>query len=48
MRSHNISNTVVPMFCTEMDGIESLHDVVIILASNRHDLIDPAILRRVN
>ena len=45
MRSHNISNTVVPMFCTEMDGIESLHDVVIILASNRHDLIDPAILR---
>ncbi len=44
-RSHNISNTVVPMFCTEMDGIESLHDVVIILASNRHDLIDPAILR---
>jgi len=45
MRSHNISNTVVPMFCTEMDGIESLHDVVIVLASNRHDLIDPAILR---
>jgi proteasome-associated ATPase len=45
MRSHNISNTVVPMFCTEMDGIESLHDVVLILASNRHDLIDPAILR---
>ncbi len=44
-RSHNISNTVVPMFCTEMDGIESLQDVVIILASNRHDLIDPAILR---
>jgi proteasome-associated ATPase len=45
MRSHNISNTVVPMFCTEMDGIESLQDVVIILASNRSDLIDPAILR---
>ncbi len=45
MRSHHIANTVVPMFCTEMDGIESLHDVVIILASNRHDLIDPAILR---
>ena len=44
-RSHNIANTVVPMFCTEMDGIESLQDVVIILASNRHDLIDPAILR---
>ena len=45
MRSHNISNTVVPTFCTEMDGIESLHDVVLVLASNRHDLIDPAILR---
>ena len=45
IRSHNISNTVVPMFCTEMDGIESLQDVVIVLASNRHDLIDPAILR---
>ena len=45
MRSHNISNTVVPMFCSEMDGIESLQDVVIILASNRPALIDPAILR---
>ena len=45
MRSHHIANTVVPMFCTEMDGIESLHDAVVILASNRHDLIDPAILR---
>jgi proteasome-associated ATPase len=45
MRTHHIANTVVPMFCTEMDGIESLQDVVIILASNRHDLIDPAILR---
>ncbi len=44
-RSHNISNTVVPMFCAEMDGIESLQDVVIILATNRPDLIDPAILR---
>ena len=32
-------------FCSEMDGIESLRDVVIILASNRPDLIDPAILR---
>ena len=45
MRSHHIANTVVPTFCTEMDGIESLKDVVVILASNRHDLIDPAILR---
>lgn len=45
LRSHSISNTLVPMFCAEMDGIESLHDVVIILATNRPDLIDPAILR---
>jgi proteasome-associated ATPase len=33
------------MFCTEMDGIEPLANVVVILASNRADLIDPAILR---
>jgi proteasome-associated ATPase len=44
-RSFNISSTLVPMFCSEMDGIESLQDVVIILASNRPDLIDPAVLR---
>lgn len=44
-RNSNILSTLVPMFCAEMDGIESLHDVVIILASNRADLIDPAILR---
>jgi proteasome-associated ATPase len=41
----NILSTLVPMFCSEMDGIDSLNDVVIILASNRADLIDPAILR---
>jgi proteasome-associated ATPase len=44
-RYSNILSTLVPMFCAEMDGIESLNDVVIILASNRADLIDPAILR---
>src|SRR6266403_4705926 len=44
-RYSNILSTLVPMFCTEMDGIESLNQVVIILASNRADLIDPAILR---
>ncbi len=44
-RYANILSTLVPMFCSEMDGIESLNDVVIILASNRADLIDPAILR---
>jgi len=44
-RYSNILSTLVPMFCSEMDGIDSLHDIVIILASNRADLIDPAILR---
>ena len=45
LRSYNISNTLVPMFCAELDGIDSLRDVVVILASNRPDLIDPAVLR---
>jgi proteasome-associated ATPase len=45
LRALNIANTLVPMFCAEMDGVSSLRDVVIILASNRPDLIDPAILR---
>ncbi|MEO7299047.1 MAG: AAA family ATPase [Verrucomicrobiota bacterium] len=44
-RYSSILSTLVPMFCTEMDGIEALHNVVVILASNRADLIDPAILR---
>lgn len=44
-RGNNISNTLVPMFCVEMDGIQSLRDTVVILATNRPDLIDPAILR---
>ena len=33
-RHSNILSTLVPMFCSEMDGIDSLNDVVIILASN--------------
>ncbi|MFM1769094.1 MAG: Proteasome-associated ATPase [Verrucomicrobiota bacterium] len=41
----SILSTLVPMFCTEMDGLESLQNVVVIIASNRADLIDPAILR---
>ncbi|MEM1057834.1 MAG: AAA family ATPase [Verrucomicrobiota bacterium] len=44
-RVHGLANTLVPMFCAEMDGIESLSEMVIILASNRADMIDPAILR---
>lgn len=41
----NISNTVVPQFCAEMDGLVALENVVLILTSNRPDYIDPAILR---
>lgn len=41
----NISNTVVPQFCAEMDGLVELENVVIVLTSNRPDYIDPAILR---
>lgn len=41
----NIANTVVPQFCSEMDGLVSLENVVLILTSNRPDYIDPAILR---
>ncbi len=44
-RFNSILSTLVPMFCTEMDGLEPLQNVVVILASNRADLIDPAILR---
>jgi proteasome-associated ATPase len=44
-RYHSILSTLVPMFCTEMDGLDPLQNVVVILASNRADLIDPAILR---
>ena len=41
----NISNTLVPQFCAEMDGLVSLENVVVMLTSNRPDYIDPAILR---
>ncbi len=41
----NISNTVVPQFCAELDGLQSLDNVVLILTSNRPDYIDPAVLR---
>jgi proteasome-associated ATPase len=44
-RINSMSTTIVPMFCTEMDGLDPLQNVVVILASNRADLIDPAILR---
>ncbi|SRR5581483_4049589 len=41
----NISNTVVPQFCAELDGLVALENVVLMLTSNRPDYIDPAILR---
>jgi len=41
----NISNTIVPQFSAEMDGLVALRNVVVILTSNRPDYIDPAILR---
>lgn len=44
-RHLNISNTVVPQFCAEMDGLVELENVVIVITSNRPDYIDPAILR---
>ena len=44
-RFNNISNTLVPQFCAEMDGLVSLENVVVMLTSNRPDYIDPAVLR---
>jgi len=41
----NISNTVVPQFCAELDGLVSLDNVMLMLTSNRPDYIDPAVLR---
>lgn len=41
----NISNTVVPQFCAELDGLQTLDNVVLMLTSNRPDYIDPAVLR---
>jgi proteasome-associated ATPase len=44
-RMTNISNTLVPQFCAEMDGMTGLENVIVVLTSNRPDYIDPAILR---
>lgn len=43
--SSDIESTIVPALLAEMDGVESLSNVIVIGASNRQDLIDPAILR---
>jgi proteasome-associated ATPase len=43
--SSDMEATIVPQFLSEIDGIEKLRNVIVIGASNRQDLIDPAILR---
>ncbi len=43
--SSDIESTIVPQFLSEIDGVESLRNVIVIGASNRQDLIDPAVLR---
>src|SRR3984893_9739063 len=43
--SSDIETTIVPQLLSEIDGVESLRNVIVIGASNREDLIDPAILR---
>ncbi len=43
--SSDMESTIVPQFLAEIDGVESLHNVIVIGASNRQDLIDPAVLR---
>ncbi|MDO8500195.1 MAG: proteasome ATPase [bacterium] len=43
--SSDVEITIVPQFLAELDGVESLENVITILASNRQDLIDPAVLR---
>ena len=43
--SSDMESTVVPQLLAEIDGVEGLRNVIVIGASNREDLIDPAILR---
>ena len=43
--SSDIESTIVPQFLAEIDGVEKLKNVIVIGASNRQDLIDPAVLR---
>ena len=43
--SSDMEATIVPQLLAEIDGVEALRDVIVIGASNREDLIDPAILR---
>ena len=43
--SSDVENTIVPQLLSEIDGVETLDNVIVIGASNREDMIDPAILR---
>jgi len=43
--SSDVESTIVPQFLSEIDGVERLRNVIVIGASNRQDLIDPAVLR---
>ena len=43
--SSDVENTIVPQLLSEIDGVEALENVLVIGASNREDMIDPAILR---
>ena len=43
--SSDVENTIVPQLLSEIDGVEALENVIVIGASNREDMIDPAILR---
>src|SRR3546814_12689830 len=43
--SSDMESTIVPQLLVEIDGVETLKNVIVIGASNREDLIDPAILR---
>ena len=43
--SSDMESTIVPQLLAEIDGVETLKNVIVIGASNREDLIDPAILR---
>jgi proteasome-associated ATPase len=43
--SSDVESTIVPQLLSEIDGVEGLENVIVIGASNREDMIDPAILR---
>src|SRR5699024_2661434 len=43
--SSDVETTIVPQLLAEIDGVERLDNVIVIGASNREDMIDPAILR---